>query len=283
MASACPEIGYIDEPFNVKHGFTGKRFVHWFTYITGENEAEYYSYINRALGFHYDLMGELRAASSFPYLWRAPRDYVLSLWHRTRGAIPLIKDPIAVLSSEWLAERFDMRVIVLIRHPAAFVSSLKVKSWTFPFSHFLEQPLLLRDWLQPFEGQIRDYTHDEREIVDQGILLWKIIYSVVAQYRRDHPDWLFLRHEDIACDPVGHFQSMYQKLELEFTPAIRSVVQKHSAESNPSEEPNLGSPLKRDSKATIWNWKRRLSKTEIYEIRTEVEDIASEFYSDDDW
>ena len=49
------------------------------------------------------------------------------------GLRPLLKDPIAIMSCEWLAETFNMDVIVVIRHPAAFVASLKVAGWEFAF------------------------------------------------------------------------------------------------------------------------------------------------------
>ena len=119
-------------------------------------------------------------------------------------------------------------------------------------------------------------------MIDKGILLWQIIYYVVAQYQRTHSDWLFLRHEDIARNPVKHFHAIYKKLDLEFTPCIRSTIGKYSARSNPSKEPALGSFVKRDSKATIGSWKSRLTSREVKRIRVAVEDIASEFYSDAD-
>jgi hypothetical protein len=81
-----------------------------------------------------------------------------SLRHRLNGSAALIKDPFAFFSSEWLAERFDMAVVVVIRHPAAFVSSIINLNWSHPFSHFLEQTLLLNERLVPFEDEIREYA-----------------------------------------------------------------------------------------------------------------------------
>ena len=37
----------------------------------------------------------------------------------------LLKDPIACMSSEYLHREFEMDVVIIIRHPAAFVSSLQ--------------------------------------------------------------------------------------------------------------------------------------------------------------
>ncbi len=70
-----------------------------------------------------------------------------------RGATPLVKDPIALFSAEWLAATFDMRVLVMIRHPAAFAASIRRRGWRHRFADFLEQPLLMRDLLGAVRGR----------------------------------------------------------------------------------------------------------------------------------
>ena len=72
----------------------------------------------------------------------------------------------AFFSAEWLADRFDMNVVIVIRHPAAFVSSVKKLNWHHPMSHFLEQPALMREHLYPFEEQIRELASREHDLID---------------------------------------------------------------------------------------------------------------------
>jgi hypothetical protein len=48
----------------------------------------------------------------------------------------IIKDPIGALSSDWLARNFDLEVVVLVRHSAAFAASLKRLNWRHPFEHY---------------------------------------------------------------------------------------------------------------------------------------------------
>jgi len=84
---------------------------------------------------------------------------------------PLIKDPIALFSAGWLYKRYNVQPIVMIRHPAAFCGSLKVANWPHPFSHFLEQPLLMETHLYPFKEEIERFAAEEMDIVDQAVLL----------------------------------------------------------------------------------------------------------------
>ena len=89
---------------------------------------------------------------------------------------PLMKDPCALFSAEWLARRFDMQVVIMIRHPAAFVSEMQALQVPFPFSHLLKQPLLMEAHLLPFEGAIQDYASHTHSIMDQALLAWKLFY-----------------------------------------------------------------------------------------------------------
>ena len=49
-------------------------------------------------------------------------------------------------------------------------------------------------------------------------MLWNMIYGTVRRYQEDHPDWIFLRHEDISMDPAAHFRDLFEQLDLAFTP-----------------------------------------------------------------
>ncbi len=285
MISASPEIGYIREPFNIEHnpGICGTKFVYWFTYITDDNGGIFYENLKKTLEFKYSFIRGFKRNSSIKNLKSTLKEYITFLMYRSRGVRPLIKDPIAIFSADWFAKVFDMDVVVLIRHPAAFAYSLKRMNWTHPFSNFLEQPLLIRDHLFSFEAEIRECASNKYDIIDQAILLWRLIHHMIIKYKKNHYDWIFIRHEDLSRDPLGGFQSLFKKLNIEFSEHIREVIEEYSNPENPSEPPKGGQSLKRDSRSNIWNWKKRLTTLEINRIRTRVEDISKDFYSDEDW
>jgi hypothetical protein len=202
--------------------------------------------------------------------------------YRAQGARPLLKDPIAVFSAEWLSDTFAMDVLVLIRHPAAFANSVKSRRLRHPFADFLAQPLLMRDLLSPFDEEIRRYAAVERPFVDQAILLWKLIHHAIAEFRRRRPEWLFIRLEDIARDPMARFEDIYGRLGQEVDGMVRATILEHSRSTNAAE---VADPADhhRDSLASIEAWKSRLTVEEIERIRREVEPLSKEFYSDEDW
>lgn len=285
MLATSPNIGYIYEPFspNHNHGICGATFRHWFTYITDENAPYYYPYLKRTIGFSYNLWEGVKAAKNFKDLYHLFADYPTYRKHRLTGSRPMFKDPIAFFSAEWLASTFDMDVVVLIRHPAAFIASLKRLKQSHPFSHFLEQPLLMRDHLGAFEAEIKENSENQYDVIDQGILLWRLIYYVLMKYREKRTDWTFVRHEDLALDPVGRYQNLFNALNLEFSSNSLRAVQQHSASSNPVDSHQREDVFKRNSPATTRIWKERLTQSEINRIREGVNDICAHFYSDEEW
>jgi len=209
------------------------------------------------------------------------RDWLNMSRGRRRGNRALLKDPIALFSAEWIADRFDADVMVLIRHPAAFVGSLTRGEGTHhPFSHFLKQPLLMERYLQPYDDQIRRFAERELPPLDQAILLWNIIHSMILGYRKRRPNWLFVRHEDLSRNPVGEYRAIFESLDLPFTDEVEQTI---IDSTHTSDAKNRDRGLVRESKANIWSWKRRLSEDQIAKVREQTREVAEQFYSDADW
>lgn len=290
MIATSPSVVYIHEPFNVKSppriGISKARFNHWFTYICNDNEKPFYSDIKDLTQFKYNLLEEIRDnGRDQKSIKRLIREYFKSIEFRISKKRPLIKDPIAFFSTEWLQSRFNMDVIVLVRHPAAFANSLKRLNWSFNFEHLLEQPLLIRDYLNPFEKEIKTHINQKHTIIEQASLLWKIIHSIIVDYQKkyhNHPNWIFMRHEDLSMNPIMNYQTLFNFLDIEFTELIKENIGKYSSENNPTLGKKVQS-LKRNSKANVKAWKNQLSLSEIETIKRKVEEVSCHFYSDSDW
>jgi hypothetical protein len=284
MLALAPGVEYIHEPFNpvAPAGVCTADFDHYFVYVTRRNELDYLSPLSRTLGFRYAWLASARETHSVRRARRAIREGLRFEWARLRRARPLVKDPLALLSSEWLAERFGMEVLVMIRHPAAFVSSVKRLNWEYSFAELLADEQLMNDHLSHFETELRDHVRRPRDVVSQAILTWRVLYSVVATLRRRHPEWLFVRHEDLSIEPSRVFADIYTRLELDFTEGVARGIEEHSGGANPSESESAYS-IRVNSAVNVSNWLRRLSDEEITRIRNGVEDVSHDFYKDQDW
>jgi hypothetical protein len=140
----------------------------------------------------------------------------------------------------------------------------------------------MKDHLSPFEAEISEFVNHEHDIIDQASLLWKLLHHMIKTYQQTHTDWHFVRHEDLAQDPLSGFQAMFDKLGLEFSARVRHAIQEHSG---PADPPELQDPysVKRNSYQVTRTWRTELTTQEIERIRLRVEDIASAFYTAEDW
>lgn len=278
MLALDPSVGFIMEPFKLNHrpGICRARFDYWFQYLSATDGDRYARDIEDCLNFRYALAAELQSISTPRELGRMALDYWACTKNRLRGRRALMKDPIALFSAGWLAERFNMDVVVLIRHPAAFAGSLKAANWPHPFRHFLEQDRLLERYLSGFSDEIERRVRDPGDIVDQAILLWNLIHHTIREYESEHTDWHFVRHEDLSRDPVAGYRRLYQQLRLEFSPVIEEQIMQHSSASRPE-------LLKRDSKSNISTWKKRLTADEIARVQDGTQAIARYYYGEDSW
>ena len=283
MLALAPGVAYIHEPFSPRTaaGLSPAGFDRYFTVVTSENEARYRPGLEQTIRFRYGLGAQLRSLRGGRDLARIPRDLVRVERARLSGARPLVKDPIALLSAEWLAETFGMDVVVLIRHPAAFAASLKRLGWKHSFATFIQEGRV-PEVVRPYEAEIRQQAERPGEILAQAVLLWRLLYNAVDGYRERHPDWAFVRHEDASAEPVATFERLYAQLGLDLTPAAKEAIVRASAPDNPAE---LATPyaVELDSAASIGRWREDLTAEEVETLRERTRDVWPRFYSDDDW
>ena len=107
MLAASPQIAYISEPLNVLHrlGVLRTSVAHWYTYICYANEDLYLPALNDTLAFRYHPLAEIQSLRSRKDIGRMFRDWNIFTQGRLFKRQPLLKDPFAVFSAPWFAER----------------------------------------------------------------------------------------------------------------------------------------------------------------------------------
>ena len=284
MLSAGRDTAYISEPLNVLHrrGVYGTSVERWYTYITEENEKKYLPAFRDLFKFRYHLFAELGSLHSQKDFLRMGRDLAVFVNGKLRGQRILLKDPFAVFSTPWFAQKLNCQVVITIRHPGGFASSLKRLNWPFNFRDLLEQPMLMRDHLEADRADMESMRADD--IVGQSALLWRIIYRSVHSTLSLFPDFKIVRHEDLSLDPVAGYKSLYESLGLTFDEKTRDTILNSSSSENPTElSKKKVHSVKLDSRANMDNWKKRLTAEEIIRIRKLTEDVSHLFYSDEEW
>src|SRR5579863_725251 len=134
MIAASSATGYISEPFNPVHsrGIFNAAAAHYYTGVSDHNGGLYEAALSDTIEFKYDLAAGAKSVTSARKLAKMLVDCARSGLYRWQGRRALLKDPLALFAAEWIAARFDVQVVVLIRHPAAFVNSLMKAKWRHP-------------------------------------------------------------------------------------------------------------------------------------------------------
>jgi hypothetical protein len=284
MLAADADIAYISEPLNILHrpGVFKAKVTHWYQYICDKNEDEFLPAYQSLLEFNYHLWDEIRSLRSRKDFLRMGRDFMIFYNALERGQRALLKDPFAVFSVPWFVKCLRCRVVITVRHPAAFASSLQRLGWSFDFNDLLNQPLLMRDHLEPYREQMQAVKVED--VIGQSALLWKMIYSVVQKFQQMNSEWVVVRHEDLSLDPVNRYHELYDILSLDFTPRVKKEILNSSSSENPSElSVKKKFSVKLDSVANIKNWKKRLAVETIQRIRDITGETADFYYPSENW
>jgi sulfotransferase family protein len=284
MLAANGRVAYISEPLNVLHrpGVMRSKVPLWYTYITEGNEAQYLPALHETLGYRYHLPAEIASLRSGHDFLRMCRDSGIFLRGWLLRQRPLLKDPFAVFSIPWFARRLDCEIVVTVRHPAGFASSLKRLNWPFDFADLLAQPQLMSDHLEPYRARMEAMPSDD--IIGQASLLWAMVYRTVQTDCRSLPNVNIVKHEDLSVDPLPGFGELYDRLGLAFTPDVQRAIRESSSSENPAElSKERVHSVRLDSRANLHNWRRRLAPKEIRRIRLLTEEVAHDYYPEVDW
>lgn len=276
--SQAPNVELVYEPFNLettRYNFEYK-FDYWFEHVPTSSkrsviEKEFDQYIPNNF-FQYPI----KICRESGYSLMTPLIFAKYLLLSTNRPRYLLKDPIALLSAGWLNERYDLKVVCMIRNPFAFVGSLKKQGWDFDFQNFLNQDELMRTWLSGFKDEIEKVAA-EGDFIDRVSLLWNVLNFVILEYQKKYPEWFFIKHGRLARDPVKNFKKMFRYLELDFTNEIENYIRKFTSEKNPAEaKSNEYQP--RDAEKVIQAWRKRLTDEEIERVKEATSEICNQLY-----
>jgi hypothetical protein len=282
MLAEAQGVRYVHEPFNPskQRCACGVRIPYSFWYISSHNDALVRTHVGHSVNGRagwFDLVNAVhdrRVVGQLRPFLRVAKSFVT-----TRA---VVKDPLAIFATEWLASAFNVQPVVVIRHPAAVVSSYKMLNWSHRFADFLSQPALMQEHLLPFHDDIRAFAAMEHDVVDQAALLWTVIHRVISDYQRLHDDWIFVKYEDVALNPDSKFREMFNRLGLRYSTAVQRAILSHSVTG---ETPEGQDPygITRNGRDTVARWKQRLTPCEVKRVRRRVEAVASSFYAEHEW
>jgi hypothetical protein len=283
MLAAGGEVMYLSEPLNQLHpGIFRLRVRQPYCYIDEENESSFADAFADAAAARPRPVAEIfsvREAKDVGRVAVRSFDFVRA---RLRSRRILFKDPYAVFSADWFADRLGSDVVLVVRRPAAVVSSLKRLGWRAPLVEMRRQEALRKRWLVGFDHELEAAaTRSElrRDLIWSNTVLWLIVYGAVARYADTRRNFIVVRHEDLSRDPEHGFAQLYQSLGLSYSARAIAHIRGATAAGNPREVTRRHPHRVRlDSGANLESWRRRLTPEEVKRIRSMTDALASRWY-----
>ena len=171
-------------------------------------------------------------------------------WDGEKKSKLLIKDIRANLVLKWIKNHYpDIHIIFLIRHPGAVIESRLNLGWDAGLNMIFSQPLLVRDYLQPF---IEMVNKPGLTFLQRNAIMWCIEnYIPLKQCQRGEIQVVF--YEDLVADTVYQLKTISRYIREPFHPELLEAVGKPSALTKKSEDSIA------DKDELICSWSKRWS------------------------
>jgi hypothetical protein len=166
----------------------------------------------------------------------------------------LVKSVHASLAAEWIADRWQPKVVVVLRHPLNVVGSHVALGWgpSGLDSHpLLHQGLARVPWVP---AVVPDATPLQR-------LAWQIgvFVSALETAVQHNPGWLVVSHEALCGDPAAGFKSLCAALGVPWTEEAAGFLAA-------SDRPGKGLETRRVAAEQPTNWCRHLTTAQVDEV-----------------
>jgi hypothetical protein len=289
MLEASGEVVYVNEPMNPQHppghspGVLDARVTHRFQYISTEDDAQWRRAFARTLGLRYGFRAELRQNRSAYDLARLAKYGTSFTLGRLRGRRAMLDDPFAIFATGWLVQEMGCTAVVLVRDPVSFVGSWRALNWKIHFHELLEQPLLVRDHLEPWVDRMRALVGSP-DWLARTCLLWEATYDVVRAFR-SIPGVHLVGYESLVQDPMGGFADLYGRFGLTWSDDAARRVREATTEKPGAEQDShrwsLRGGLSRTayrpmgSATALSTYRNRLTPAEVERVRELTAGLAA--------
>jgi len=279
------EVDYIHEPYNQTHLYPQEKVSHPYVRPTIDTQRmqEYHEFTKRL--FHYDITLPNYVPQNDPLFKKVFKSVLGSrgpfylrlaksnLFHQAA----VIKDPVALFLAEYLHTHFQVKPVILVKHPVSFIASLKRKNWWDNIPKFANQDSLVEDFFADEPDYLEQKWSNPIEIT---AAYWRAVHKVFFTQSKNYPDWHIVKHEDLSQDPVAVFNDLYQKLNLPWSDSIeRQIIEMTGAKGSNKVTSGKVHSLRRNSSEIFQASIESLSIEERQAIFDIVQDVALPIYS----
>ena len=229
VMGSCEGVSNVYEPFNHVTGFCGVQ-----QYFHHEDQSNF-NILERCLPQEVRGLLDLRYSNLafFPEDSTPKRLAKVVLGNRTRWSVwrskylnaskdgPfIVKDPFASFIANFLAEKWDMKILFCLRNPYVLASSFKKHQWFFPLCH-------LEPHFPEVFASLEKYVSPSKDMSDSCICAL-ILWLCADEYYecRLKRNAVILNTEYLLTEPLDTYDSILSSFNLIPTPHTREIIRK---------------------------------------------------------
>ncbi|MEP0201390.1 MAG: sulfotransferase [Halioglobus sp.] len=185
-------------------------------------------------------------------------------------SLVLVKDPTAVLMTDWISHRTHADVLIIVRHPCGFASSISALDWNLNVDHLRVQENLMQDFLGPYEDLLIRARNDPWLTLGA---YWSAIHVVLFEQLQTNRDWQVCKYEEMCRDPLGQFSIISEKLGFNVPRGNWNMLEKSTTTQHYSRDPGS---TRRESARMPDKWRKMLSPHQIDAVEGMVREFGLE-------
>ncbi len=169
--------------------------------------------------------------------------------------VVIAKSVHACLAIEWLAARFDVDVLIVLRHPANVLASwleLELPDRDRDLGSLIEiQEKYSKPWGVPVVGH---------RVLDRAVWQVGLLTCALEDALSRHPEWHVRTHEQLCSNSQAQFQSLAADLGLTLGDAAIDLLRR-------SDKAGSGFAVKREASGLADSWRHRLGEQEVETLK----------------
>jgi hypothetical protein len=178
----------------------------------------------------------------------------------------------AQLAVEWLADEFDLEVVLLLRHPANVLASwMEVHLKDARNSTLESRPEIRSRYLEPWGIPPPGPDPVER-------MSWRIalLTAAIEDVHARHPEFQLRTHEQLCTDPPAEFSQLFDDVGLPWGEASETFLKDHNV-------PGTGFAVRRVASDLSDSWQQRLDDAQVSTLRRVLEWFPISTWTDADF
>jgi FkbM family methyltransferase len=287
ISDSCNKFHFIYEPFNPQSppGMAQPHFQHLYYYVDGGTFPEYETAAKNLLKGKFPAFGGKKS----------PIKSRLSLLRKSFGIAKakhegkkfLIKSSEAMLWSEYFMRHLETQVLMIVRHPCAFVASCERMEWGFDLNNLIIQDSLYQKFISAEIGFSECDVAGISPRIIQNTWLWLVLYKYALFLKKftyeNDKELLLVNHEDLCNEPIQCFKNIFSFLNLDFSPNTQRNLLRETTGDIVVTDTGIQHYFTRNSKKTAVSWKNVLDRKTIDWIQSVTKNVANEFYANESW